>query len=159
VTHPEVTRYFLRTSEAVSLVLQAATLADHGCIYMLDMGEPVKIVDLAHDLIRLSNHTEEEISIVFTGMRPGEKLFEEVRLEGESIKATVHPQIVVTEAPQPDAMRVGQWLSRMQSAQMLTAEQVVNGIRDLVGEYAPDRSEPKRPAGNWNVARKPAVAG
>jgi FlaA1/EpsC-like NDP-sugar epimerase len=159
VTHPEVTRYFLRTSEAVSLVLQAATLADHGCIYMLDMGEPVKIVDLAHDLIRLSNHTEEEISIVFTGMRPGEKLFEEVRLQGESIKATVHPQIVVTEAPQPDTMRVGQWLSRMQSAQMLTAEQVVNGIRDLVGEYAPDRPEPKRPSGNWNVARKPAVAG
>jgi FlaA1/EpsC-like NDP-sugar epimerase len=159
VTHPEVTRYFLRTSEAVSLVLQAATLADHGCIYMLDMGEPVKIVDLARDLIRLSNHTEEEISIVFTGMRPGEKLFEEVRLKGESIKATVHPQIVVTEAPQPDALRVAKWLSRMQSAQTLTADAVLTGIRDLVGEYAPERQEPKRSAGPWSVARNPAVAG
>jgi FlaA1/EpsC-like NDP-sugar epimerase len=158
VTHPEVTRYFLRTSEAVSLVLQAATLAQHGCIFMLDMGEPVKIVELARDLIRLSNHTEEEIPIVFTGLRPGEKLFEEIRLKGESIRPTVHPQIVVTEAPQPDSMRVGNWLARMQAAQTLEADAVVSGIRELVGEYAPEREEPVRPGG-WSVVRKPAVAG
>jgi FlaA1/EpsC-like NDP-sugar epimerase len=160
VTHPDVTRYFLRTSEAVSLVLQAATLAHHGCIYMLDMGEPVKIVELARDLIRLSNHTEEEISVVFTGLRPGEKLFEEVRMKGESVKTTVHPQIVVTEAPQPDTLRVAQWLSRMQSAQMLTADAVVSGIRELVGEYAPERqAQPKKSSVKWPAAKQPAVAG
>src|SRR5262249_57826702 len=94
VTNPEVTRYFIRTSEAISLVLQAATLGSDGQIFMLDMGEPIKIADLARDLIRLSNHTEDEIQIVFTGLRRGEKLFEEIRLEGESIEPTVHPQIV-----------------------------------------------------------------
>ena len=106
VTHPDVTRYFLRTSEAVSLVLQAATLADSGDVFMLDMGEPVRIAELAKDLIRLSTHREDEIPIVFTGLRPGEKLFEEVRLHDESMRPTVHPQIVVTAAPQPDSALV-----------------------------------------------------
>src|SRR5437763_2700268 len=116
VTHPGVARYFIRTSEAISLVLQAATLGDAGRVFMLDMGEPVKIADLARDLIQLSNHTEDEIPIVFTGLRPGEKLFEEIRLEGESTHPTVHPQIVVTEPPQPDAARVQHWLARAYAA-------------------------------------------
>ncbi|HYC58006.1 MAG TPA: nucleoside-diphosphate sugar epimerase/dehydratase [Thermoanaerobaculia bacterium] len=135
VTHPEVTRYFLRTSEAVSLVLQAATLGAHGCIFMLDMGEPVKIVDLARDMIRLSNHTEEEIPIVFTGLRAGEKLYEEIRLEGESIKPTVHPQIVVTEAPQPDSRVVAQWLEKARMA--TSATETISLLARLVPEYTP----------------------
>src|SRR6202011_3171895 len=110
VTHPEVTRYFIRTSESISLVLQAATLGNDGQIFMLDMGEPIKIVDLARDLIRLSNHTEDEIQIIFTGLRPGEKLFEEIVLEGESYFATLHPQILVTTAPQPTPHVVARWL-------------------------------------------------
>jgi FlaA1/EpsC-like NDP-sugar epimerase len=110
VTHPGVTRYFIRTSEAISLVLQAATLGDGGRVFMLDMGEPVKIVDLARDLIRLSNHSEADIQIVFTGLRPGEKMFEEIRLDGELVHPTVHPQIVITETPQPDSARVESWL-------------------------------------------------
>src|SRR5206468_968659 len=101
VTHPNVTRYFIRTSEAISLVLQAATLGETGRVFMLDMAEPIRIADLARDLIRLSNHTEDEIPIVFTGLRPGEKMFEEIRLKGEDIFPTVHPQIVVTESRQP----------------------------------------------------------
>jgi FlaA1/EpsC-like NDP-sugar epimerase len=116
VTHPDVTRYFIRTSEAVSLVLQAATLGNDGEIYMLDMGEPVNITELARDLIRLSNQHEDEIRIVYTGLRPGEKMFEEIRLEGESIRATAHPQIVVTTGAQPSAEAAARWLHQLTQA-------------------------------------------
>ncbi|HET7435895.1 MAG TPA: nucleoside-diphosphate sugar epimerase/dehydratase [Thermoanaerobaculia bacterium] len=135
VTHPEVTRYFLRTSEAVSLVLQAATLAKQGEIFMLDMGEPVKIVDLARDLIRLSNHAEDEIPIVFTGLRQGEKLFEEIRLRAESVRPTVHPQIVVTAAAQPDAAMVERWIARMRAACEAGGGAVVPVLSEFIPEY------------------------
>ncbi|MGH9421488.1 MAG: polysaccharide biosynthesis protein, partial [Thermoanaerobaculia bacterium] len=141
VTHPGVTRYFIRTSEAISLVLQAATLGDGGRVFMLDMGEPLKIVDLARDLIRLSNHNEGDIPIVYSGLRPGEKLFEEIRLEGESIHPTVHPQIVITEAPQPDPAKIRHWLHRA-SAGASDAEDVRRLIRDLVCEYQISVAEP-----------------
>src|SRR6185369_2543619 len=133
VTHPDVTRYFIRTSEAVSLVLQAATLEENAGIFMLDMGEPVKIVELARALIRLSNHTEDEIPIVFTGLRPGEKLFEEVRLEGESVRPTMHPQIVITQAPQPDSARLRLWLrTRRNSAD---AAQAIAALHEIVPDF------------------------
>ena len=135
VTHPDVTRYFLRTSEAVSLVLQAATLADSGDVFMLDMGEPVKIAELAKDLIRLSTHREDEVPIVFTGLRPGEKLFEEVRLHDESMRPTVHPQIVVTTAPQPDPSLVQRWISRAQAACEVGNNAPVAALRELIPEY------------------------
>jgi FlaA1/EpsC-like NDP-sugar epimerase len=138
VTHPDVTRYFLRTSEAVSLVLQAATLGTGGRIFMLDMGEPVKIVDLARDLIRLSNHTEDDIPVVFTGMRPGEKLFEEIRLDGESIHPTVHPRIVITEAPQPDARQVRQWIT--EAGVWLTRDRALSLLARLIPEYRQETS-------------------
>jgi FlaA1/EpsC-like NDP-sugar epimerase len=135
VTHPDVTRYFLRTSEAVSLVLQAATLGTSGHVFMLDMGEPIKIADLARDLIRLSNHTEDQIPIVFTGLRQGEKLFEEVRLSGEFNHPTLHPQIVITEAPQPDTATVAKWLS---SAEYMSSRiEVIDALRVLIPEYKP----------------------
>jgi FlaA1/EpsC-like NDP-sugar epimerase len=144
VTHPDVTRYFLRTSEAVALVLQAATLGDQGHIFMLDMGEPVKIVDLARDLIHLSNHTEDEVPIIFTGMRPGEKLFEEIRLEGESIRPTVHPRIVITEAPQPESEVVAQWLRRARNAS--TPETALHLLAALIPEYTPPKHVAPLPA-------------
>jgi FlaA1/EpsC-like NDP-sugar epimerase len=134
VTHPDVTRYFIRTSEAISLVLQAATLGDGGHVFMLDMGEPIRIIDLARDLVRLSNHSEDDIAIVCTGLRPGEKLFEEIRLSGESIHATLHPQIVITEAPQPQPGIVAAWLDRARSA--ATTPEAIDALQSLTPEYA-----------------------
>lgn len=135
VTHPEVTRYFLRTSEAISLVLQAATLGNGGHIFMLDMGEPVKIMELARDLIQLSNQSEKEITIEITGLRPGEKLFEEIRLSGEFVHPTVHPQIVVTEAPQPSAAMVADWLTRLEQLSILTHDTILYTLKELIPEY------------------------
>jgi len=132
VTHPDVARYFIRTSEAISLVLQAATLGEGGDVFMLDMGEPVKIADLARDLIRLSNHSEDEIPVIFTGLRTGEKLFEEIRMSGESVHPTKHPQIVITEAPQPKAQYVQSWLDRARDSS--EAEPTFRLIRELVPE-------------------------
>jgi FlaA1/EpsC-like NDP-sugar epimerase len=150
VTHPDVTRYFLRTSEAVSLVLQAVTLPEHGRVLMLDMGEPVKIAELARDLIRLSNKTEDDVEIKFTGLRPGEKLYEEVRMRGEHVHETNHPQIVVTEAPQPHAQAVAHWLVRAERAYHNGSAAVVAALHEFIPEYKPDpvtaqTPEPVRP--------------
>ncbi|MCA9242592.1 MAG: polysaccharide biosynthesis protein, partial [Phycisphaerales bacterium] len=94
VTHPEMVRFFMTIPEAAQLVLQAGAMGDGGEIYVLDMGEPVKIVDLARDLITLSGfRPDEDIEITFTGMRPGEKLYEELMIEGEDVSHTSHPKI------------------------------------------------------------------
>ena len=156
VTHPEVTRYFIRTSEAISLVLQAATIDAGGHAMMLDMGEPVKIVELARDLIRLSNHTEEEIPITFTGLRRGEKLFEEITLTGESIRPTIHPQIVLTIAPQPAPDKVALWLQRARNR----ATPPIPLLKELVPEFESDfQAAPNRQGqSTFREATNPAFA-
>jgi FlaA1/EpsC-like NDP-sugar epimerase len=93
VTHPDIIRYFMTIPEAARLVLQAAAIGDSGQVLVLDMGEPVKIVDLARDLIRLSGHTPDEITIEFSGLRPGEKLFEELLADEDATMATDAPRL------------------------------------------------------------------
>jgi FlaA1/EpsC-like NDP-sugar epimerase len=108
VTHPEMRRYFMTIPEAVQLVLQGSTLGEGGDVFVLNMGEPVRIVDLAEDLIRLSGlKPHVDIKIEFTGIRPGEKLFEELSVGSESLVATSHSQVFRLRSPEagiPDAM-------------------------------------------------------
>jgi FlaA1/EpsC-like NDP-sugar epimerase len=98
VTHPEMVRYFMSIPEAAQLVLQAGCMGLGGEIFVMDMGEPVKIVDLARDMIRLSELSEDEIKIVYTGLRPGEKLFEELLADDEHTRPTPHPKLRVAKA-------------------------------------------------------------
>lgn len=98
VTHPDMTRYFMTIPEAVSLVIQAGTMAKGGELFLLNMGEPVKILDLAQDMIRLSGYEPgKDIDIVFTGIRPGEKLYEELLTSEEGSSATCHSKIYVAK--------------------------------------------------------------
>lgn len=139
VTHPEARRYFMTIPEAVRLVLQAATMGRGGEIFVLDMGEPVRIVDLARGLIKLSGlDPDKDIPIVYRGLRPGEKLFEELRLEGEGIKPTSHPKIRVFEGGRVPLEQVDGWLedlARLVSARDLPG--LVAKIGQIVPEYTP----------------------
>lgn len=115
VTHPEINRYFMSIPEAVQLVMQAGLMGKGGEIFVLDMGEPVKIADLARDMIRLSGFDENEIRIVYTGLRPGEKLYEEVLADGESSLPTPHPKLRIAQVRPADPALPAQlsaWLGR-----------------------------------------------
>ncbi|HEX3355010.1 MAG: polysaccharide biosynthesis protein [Terriglobales bacterium] len=139
VTHRDITRYFMTTSEAVQLVLQASSMGKGGEIFVLDMGEPVKVVDLARRMIRLSGYEpERDIKIVFTGLRPGEKLFEELRLDAEGIKPTTHDKIWMLEGSKVEFEDVRKWLEHLS---MLVEDRNVHGLISklvsIVPEYSP----------------------
>ena len=114
VTHPDMTRFFMTIPEASQLVIQAGAMGEGGEIFVLDMGEPVRIVDLAADMIRLSGlKVGEDIEIKFTEIRPGEKLFEELHSDGERRIATSHPKIMVAESEKPDIVTMRSALDRL----------------------------------------------
>jgi FlaA1/EpsC-like NDP-sugar epimerase len=137
VTHPDIIRYFMSIPEAAQLVLQAGAMGLGGEIFVLDMGEPVKIVDLARDMIRLSGCSEEEIRIEFTGLRPGEKLFEELLADGEQTLATPHPKLRVAKAREVDAGWLEDILVWLNQEQLPEDAEVRRDLRRWVPEYAP----------------------
>ncbi len=141
VTHPDMTRYFMTIPEASQLVLQAATMGNGGEIFLLDMGEPVKIVDLARELIRLSGFVpDEEIKIEFSGIRPGEKLYEELSLEGENMIQTKHPKIAIWKTRAVDRERLYCNIEELiKVAPSQNHKQIVQAIKKLIPEYMGDK--------------------
>jgi FlaA1/EpsC-like NDP-sugar epimerase len=139
VTHPEMKRYFMTIPEASQLVLQAATMGKGGEIFVLDMGDPVKIVDLAKELITLSGFRPgEDIEIVFTGLRPGEKLFEELRIEGEGMQRTRHPKIGIWKNIPMDRDKLRTSIGELLAiASQGDGDLLARKIKELVPEYTP----------------------
>jgi FlaA1/EpsC-like NDP-sugar epimerase len=137
VTHPEIVRYFMTIPEAAQLVLQAGLMGQSGQIFVLDMGEPVKIVELARMLIRLSGKTEQEIPITYSGLRPGEKLYEELLADDETTEPTPHAKLRIAKAavPLPRIEDVVQWIA--DAGAQPQAAQVRAWLRGQVPEYAP----------------------
>lgn len=134
VTHPDIVRYFMTIPEAVSLVLQAGAYARGGEIFILDMGKPVKILDLARNLLRLSGLKEgEDIDIVFTGLRPGEKLYEEVLMNEEGLQTTPNQRIKIGHPIEFDIDDFYQKLPGLKKA----ADEETNQIRDSIAELVP----------------------
>ncbi len=132
VTHPEITRYFMLIPEACELVLQSGSLANQGEIFILDMGEPVKIVDLAKKMLKL--YGKDENNIVFTGLRPGEKLYEELLLN-EADKKTKYESIFVAKPTKMDIKKLNQKIDEL--SKLLRKEEIIKKLKEIVKEYTP----------------------
>jgi len=137
ITHPDMKRYFMTIPEASQLVLQAASMGQGGEIFVLDMGEPVKIVDLARELITLSGFRPgEDIEMVFTGPRPGEKLFEELSIVGEDMQKTRHPKIGIWTNIPMDREKLRRGIGELiEIAKTQNHSEIVRKIKELVPEY------------------------
>ena len=138
VTDPRMQRYFMTIPEAARLVIQAGAIGNGGEILLLDMGDPVRIVDLAADMIRLSGlEVGEDIEIEFVGLRPGEKLFEELHVDGEKHLPTRHPKIIVASRDKHDPAAVLRSIERLERLADGDPELLVAELRRIVPEYAP----------------------
>lgn len=138
VTHPDIIRYFMTIPEAVSLVLQAGAYAKGGEIFVLDMGEPMKIMDLARNLIRLSGYIpDEDIEIKITGLRPGEKLYEEMLMEEEGLKETKNQSIFIGRPLELEEDRFLHQLEELELASKNDAENIRQLVQNIVPTYQP----------------------
>ncbi|MBP7444358.1 MAG: polysaccharide biosynthesis protein [Zoogloea sp.] len=144
VTHPEITRFFMSIPEAAQLVLQAGSMGQGGEIFVMDMGEPVRIAELARDMIRLSGRSEEEVRVVFTGLRPGEKLYEEVLADSEHTRATHHPKLRIARAQSVEDGWLDALLLWLRQRRAVGASEVRGELRRWVPEYSP--SHPSAPS-------------
>ncbi|VXC34105.1 Capsular polysaccharide biosynthesis protein CapD [Burkholderia sp. 8Y] len=135
VTHPEITRFFMTIPEAAQLVLQASSMGRGGEIFILDMGQPVRIVDLARDLIRLYGFSEGQIRIVFTGLRPGEKLYEELLADDETTTRTPHPKLRIAQARGVSDGFIDELLPWLMQHRVLLDDEVRRDLRRWVPEY------------------------
>jgi FlaA1/EpsC-like NDP-sugar epimerase len=143
VTHSEITRYFMSIPEAAQLVLQAGLMGgkkDSGEIFVLDMGEPVKIADLARDMIRLSGLSEDDIRIVYNGLRPGEKLHEELLADDENTLSTPHPKLRIAQARQVDEQWLANLLVWLGKYPVLSDDEAKRELGKWVPEYSPRES-------------------
>ncbi|HEU5411221.1 MAG TPA: nucleoside-diphosphate sugar epimerase/dehydratase [Candidatus Acidoferrales bacterium] len=138
ITHPDVRRFFMTIHEAVSLVVQASSIGEHGEILVLDMGEPLRIVDLAKTLVRLSGKSEEELRIRFSGLRPGEKLCEELFHAHESVAPTAHPKIRIARAPLDDWSALETQLSELRLAMEIGSDHdISSSLFSIVAAHSP----------------------
>ena len=148
VTHPDMTRYFMTIPEAVQLVMQAAALSSGGETFILDMGQPIRIIDLAHDLIRLSGlEPNKDIEIRYTGIRPGEKLFEELSTAGEGIARTTHPKIFTGTYDSPHLPALRAQLETLGAlCKSANPSAIPGALTQLVPEFGDDKAHSEPPA-------------
>ena len=139
VTHPDMKRYFMTIPEASQLVMQAGAVAQGGEIFVLDMGHPIRILDLAKELIRRNElRPHEDIEIRFTGIRPGEKLYEELACDNEQTRPTSHPKIHVWQLPPASRQEVSRGLELLSRAAQRTAADAIDALAACVPEFQPD---------------------
>ena len=141
VTHKDITRYFMSIPEAVSLILQAASIGEGGEIFVLDMGKPIKIYDLARQMIRLSgNDPDSDIEIDIIGLRPGEKLYEELFHESEEYSGTKHPKILLAESRTVDWVQFSSLLEELGAAcKDYNLKQIIALLKTIIPEYHSDK--------------------
>jgi FlaA1/EpsC-like NDP-sugar epimerase len=153
VTHPEVTRFFMTIPEATQLVLQAGSMGQGGEVYLFDMGDPVKITTLAEEMIRLSGLVPyEDIDIVYIGLRPGEKLYEELLLGDEGVLPTPHKKICIAQSVTPPYKQLVEQIAELVgNAKILDYQAVGRGLKQLVPDYTPAQNQKFSSKENQNL--------